>query len=91
MVTKSKSKSKAQKEKWFNPRTHSGWSKDMPEGKRRRLVLEAHKGNYLSAARSKMALANVTRDRATKLAARADAKYFFDLYKKQKEKEKGGK
>jgi len=70
------------KRKWFESKTHSGWKKGMPVGERRELVLEAHGRDYLSAARSKQALANVTRDQATKRAAQADADYFFRMYRK---------
>lgn len=68
--------------KWYKPKIHSGWSKDLtPMGRRRKAII-AHKGNYLSAARSLGALANVTKDKPTASKARADSKYF---YKKHKE------
>ena len=51
----------------------------MPAKERRELVLEAYNGDYLTSARSKQALANVTRDQATKVAALADARYFFRM------------
>ena len=69
------------KKKWFKPGISSGWKKDMPPKERRELVLEAHGGDYLSAARSKQALANVTKDPATKRAAQADAEYFLKMYR----------
>ena len=69
---------------FYHPKVHSGWSKDMPMAERRRLALRAHKGNYLSAARSLQALSNVTTDKTTKQKAAADAKYFFNLNKSKK-------
>ena len=74
------------KSKWFKPKTRSGWSKDLPPKKRRAIVLRAHHGDLLSAARSKQALANVTRDMATKRAAKADAAYFYRRYRKTKKR-----
>ena len=73
--------------KWFVAGTKSGWHKDMPKGKRRSLVLRAHNQNFLSAARAKQALANVTKDKATKKAAREDALYFYNLHRQAKSKE----
>lgn len=68
-------------EQWYEPGVETGWKKDMPEGKRRRLVLQAHKGDELSSARSMQAKANVTTDRETEQKARADAVYFFGEHK----------
>ncbi len=65
------------KEKWFQPGVHTGWDKDMSQEDRRQKVLEAHKGDNLAAGRSMMALANVTKDRETKLKAGNDALYFY--------------
>lgn len=71
--------------KWFKPsKKHSGWRKDMPMGKRRRLVLKAHKNDYLSAGRSMMALANVSQDKETARKSRQDADYFFREHRKRK-------
>ena len=70
------------KERWFNPKTSSGWKHDMPKKKRRELLLDAHDGSCLSAARSKQALANVTKSRATRKAAKEDAEYFFEKHRK---------
>lgn len=81
---KSKTKSKRTNRNWFHPKVQSGWSKDDAPTVRRQAVLKAHKGNLLSAARGKIALANVTQDSATEKAARADAKYFLDKYHKEK-------
>jgi hypothetical protein len=69
---------------WFHPKVVSGWHKDEPQATRIRKLLRAHHGNLLSAARGKQALANVTRDAATKRAARADAKLLFARYKRAK-------
>jgi hypothetical protein len=66
--------------KWFKPETHSGWEKQMDTRERRRLVLIAHDGDELSAARSLQALANVTQDKATKREAALDARFFFRSY-----------
>jgi len=74
----------SKKKKWFKPETSSGWSKGLSAGERRELVLESHDGNYLSAARSKQALANVTKDNETKRKAQQDADYFYMMYRKYK-------
>lgn len=63
--------------RFFEPRVKTGWKKGMPASERRRLVLSAHKGDVLASGRSSQALANVTTDRETKSAARADAQHFF--------------
>jgi len=78
------------KRKWFQaaiearpPYTLGGWSKRLKASTRRAKALRSRPKNwsldkrYLSAARALQALANVTRDPATKRAAEADAKYFF--------------
>ena len=67
--------------KWFRPGVPSGWKKNMSLKERRELVLEAHNGDYLAAARSKQALANVTRDPMTKREALKDAEYFFRMHR----------
>jgi len=72
----------SKKKKWFKSEIHSGWSKSLSANERRELVLESHDGDYLSAARSKQALANLTKDRDTKKKAQADADYFYLLYRK---------
>jgi len=73
---------------WFSPKTKSGWSKLQPANIRRRLLLKAHRGKLLSAARSKQALANVTPDEDTRVLALSDARHFFELYRKSKKKKK---
>jgi hypothetical protein len=67
----------------------TGWKKSYPAEKRRRIMIRAHDGDILAAARACQALANVTKDPETKRKARADAKYLFELYRKQKQR-KGG-
>jgi len=62
--------------KWYNPRVHSGWDKDMTTIGRRRKAIIAHK-TYLAAGRSLQALSNVTRDPKTKRLSALDARYFF--------------
>lgn len=63
--------------KWYHPKVHTGWDKNMTILGRRRKVIMAHKGNYLSAGRAMLALSNVTKDSATARKSRADANYFF--------------
>jgi len=78
--------------KWFQeavkkrpPYNLGGWSKSQSPETRRRLALASRPSNWslhkrrLSAARALQALANVTKDPATKRAAQADANYFFSL------------
>ncbi len=80
-----KKKRKALKEKkWFSSKTRSGWKKTQPAKIRRKLLLRAHKGSLLSAARSKQALANVTQDEETRVLALKDAQYFFEAHKASK-------
>jgi hypothetical protein len=67
-------------EQWYKPVVVTGWKKDMPEKDRRPLVLEAHEGDELTSARAMLALANVTTDKETKAAARADGLYFLREY-----------
>ena len=64
--------------KWYKPEVQdTGWKKHMAPAERREMALAAHGGDQLSAAKSLMALSNVTTDRATQKAARADALYFY--------------
>jgi hypothetical protein len=70
--------------KWFQFAVSgkpTGWKKTDPPAVRRRKMLRAKGGNYLRAARALQALANVTKDGATKRAARSDALYFYRKYK----------
>lgn len=82
-------------EKWFKPKgdlqnpkkTRLGdWEKGRSATARRKAAIHAKNGNYLRAARSLQALANVTKDSGTKRAAQSDANYFYRMNKK-----KGGK
>ena len=70
--------------KWYKPKIHSGWDKNMTTLGRRRKALAAHK-SYLSTAKSLQALANVNSgkkgDHATYVKASADAKYFYRKHK----------
>ena len=81
--------------KWFQKEVLSkakfglgGWSKTQSPAVRRRKALSSRpkswsaKKRYRSIARALQALANVTKDRETKIAAKEDAKYFFDKMKK---------
>lgn len=79
--------------KWFKKAVQAkppytlGWKKDMPADKRRKAALASRPKNwslrnrYLSAGRALQALANVTKDKATKRLASIDAKYFFNKLK----------
>ena len=69
--------------KWFKPKEHTGWHKSQSASTRRRLLLRAAdkrkalRKRYLEAGRKALALANVTKDKATKKKAHSDAQYFF--------------
>ena len=79
-----KSKRAAPKnQQWFKPKVKSGWEKDAPLKERRSKTLKAHKGDLLSAARGKQALANVTTDTETQREAEKDAKFFLKEYHKK--------
>jgi hypothetical protein len=69
-------------ERFFHPKVHTGWKKGMALSTRRSKVLKAHGNSFLAAARAMQSLANVTTDAATRLAARADALYFFKWNRK---------
>jgi len=83
-------------ERWFKAKEHTGWKKELPISKRRKLVLNVTQRQmkagkypkfsdpYLVAGRRMTALANVTVDKATKEKARADARYFYEKAKKYK-------
>jgi hypothetical protein len=68
--------------RWYRPSLHTGWKADMPQDRRRKLVLDAHGGELLASARSMQALSNVTVDKTTKREAGLDARYFFKRYKR---------
>jgi len=65
------------------PYNLGGWTKSMSAKLRRLKALNSRpkslslKHRYLSAGRALQALANVTKDRTTKLRAKEDANYFF--------------
>jgi len=71
------------KDIWFKPKEHTGWSKNQsPETRRRHLLSATDKRKnlrkrYLEAGRKALALANVTKDKVTRKKARSDAEYFF--------------
>lgn len=79
--------------KWFTkavmekPPYRLGWRKDLPTEKRRARAVASRPKNwslrkrYLSAGRALVALANVTKDKATKRLAKLDARYFFNKLK----------
>jgi len=71
-------------ERWFAGGEALGWRKDDSQIRRRRIALRNRQGDHLKAARALQALANVTQDRETKRKARADARHFFDMYRKNK-------
>lgn len=72
------------KEKWFKAGKPLGWNKDDAMDKRRRIALRNRDGDELATARALQALANVTKDPATKRKAQADAKYFFKKHQRSK-------
>ena len=63
--------------KFFKPRVHTGWRKNLPAKTRRAKVLKAHKGDVLASGRSLQALANTTQDKRTAELSGLDARYFF--------------
>ncbi len=67
--------------RFFHPKVHTGWKKTQSAEYRRRLVLEAHKGDILATARAMQSLSNVSVDLRTKLLAGQDARYFFGRLK----------
>lgn len=74
--------------KFFKPKEHTGWHKGQSANTRRSLLLKAAdnrktlKGRRLEAGRKALALANITKDKLTRIAAKSDALYFFRLLKK---------
>ncbi len=67
---------------WFEPKVHTGWSKDLSQKARIAKSVRAHKGDLLAAARSLIALHNVTTDSTTKRLAKADADILFARHNK---------
>ena len=79
------------KVKWFEKgkgAKPTGWRKEDTQTQRRRVALTSHKGKLLPTARSLMALSNVTTDAETRRKSRADAQYFYALYKAKQKREK---
>ena len=71
------------KEKWYEHGTTTGWRKGQRPSTRRRHLMDstdkrksAH-NRRIEAARRANALANVTEDRPTAIAARRDARHFY--------------
>jgi len=68
------------------PNTLGGWHKTSPPAIRRRRAMQSCPANWsparkhLRCAQALQALANVTTDRSTKAAARADSMHFYSLY-----------
>ena len=73
-----------ERERWYRPTTETNWHKTDSAAIRRRNALKAHGGDKLATARGLQSLSNVTTDKTTKRLSRADARYFFDLYRKVK-------
>ena len=68
------------KVRWFAAGKPLGWRKTDNAEKRRRTALRNRGGDLLATARALQALSNVTKDSATKKAARSDALYFYSRY-----------
>lgn len=83
-----KRKGKGKVVKWFKKGEPTGWQKGDTQTQRRRVALASHKGKLLPTARSLMALSNVTQDKETARLARADAQYFYALYKAKQKRER---
>ena len=72
------------KEKWFNPKKHTGWRKEQKASTRRSKLLRATDkrktmhNRYREAGRKAQALANVTADKETEKKSKTDADYFFN-------------
>lgn len=71
-------------ERWYTPKVHMGWRKDVPQAERIRKALSTHKGDLLATARSLQALSNVTADVETKRKAKRDASLLFTRYLSRK-------
>ena len=77
-------------EKWYKPRTRTGWRKRHAPSTRRRSLMKttdkrkSRHGRNLQAAKRANALANVTKDRETERKARADATHFYKRARRYK-------
>ena len=71
---------------WFHPiRTIPGWHANLSASARRRAIARrARRTGWLSAARALQALANVTQSVKTRNAARSDALWAYEQYRKRK-------
>ena len=67
---------------WFNPKTHTGWSKYQKQLTRIKHLKKGGVSN-LTAARRAMALSNVTTDPTTKRLARSDALLLYARHRKK--------
>jgi hypothetical protein len=71
-------------DKFFEPKRHTGWEKNMAAATRRSKLLNATDDKksmhdrYVEAGRLIQELANVTTDEETKARAKGDAEYFFE-------------
>lgn len=82
------------KEKWFqkamgkSPFTLSGWKKSQKPAVRRKIALSSRpkkwpmRKKYISVSRALQSLANVTKDKITKIRAKQDSEYFLKKYRK---------
>jgi hypothetical protein len=78
-------------DKWFRPKIHMGWKKNMPLEERRKLAYQAHGKNLLETARALLALSNVQQDAPTARQAGQDARFFFAMNHRMKEAQKQGR
>jgi hypothetical protein len=72
---------------WWHKVPDTGWGKEIKASVRRQRMLKAHGYDLRAAGKAMNSLANVTKDKASQRAARADAHYFF----RQQEKINQGK
>lgn len=80
----------ADQEKWFDPKVHSGWKKNLPLVERRTKAFTAHGKNLLATARALLALSNVQQDAPTARIAGRDSRFFFRMNRRMKEAQKQG-
>lgn len=87
---------KKQPKRWFqkaigkSPFTLSGWKKTQKASIRRKIALSSRpkdwpmKKRFISVSRALQSLANVTKDKITKIRAKQDSEYFLKKYRKLK-------
>jgi len=80
----------ADQEKWFDPKVHSGWKKNMDLVERRTKAFTAHGKNLLETARALLALSNVTQDQPTAKIAARDSRFFFLMNRRMKQAQQQG-